>query len=711
MIYELPMTNEKNSMRFSQRGMASLLAMFFVVLVGSLAIALYSTSNTNLIGAYRQADAARAQAAADSALDWFNFQLRTMSLPVTTSGNISDEVADSLWPNIRAAIIDDLQPMASSGSFVSYDSSTHVLSTQSFKTSDDNAESRIEILQHPLDDSDPLDERYLRVTATGTAGLAERSVSVDFKIDKKIRFAVVSKTRIQLGRNVLVEGPMGMPTASLTPPYQILSDFTHLDSDLTSDINSFQSFCETNYKGFDNRIPVGSSTANQAESQGFSDYDGDGYIDEFDLFLDFYDTDGDLAVSKQEFTSNQTGQLVDPNLFAAIDGLGAPLSSEDVTRFGYQDDKLDVYDGYAKVRGQVSMAIGQKTWSDNLASSDKKIQDMITGPIVSDRKDQAPVKFGASSSDIFNLDPANFEDCAANYRTKTGTAAGTTQKTSTLIQNKTLSASDANGGTTTERTPFGSVSYQATYKRPVFKNLTLKNVIIPKGLNALFDNCVFEGITFVDTEPNIKTSSGSVTKSQTEGMSWSKRKISGDSFTKDKVLIASGTTSSGQSITQGSKNGNNLRFNNCTIKGPIANNYSTAYTHFANSWEFTGSTLFSNSADDTATIVAPQTNIEMGSFTNPDAAPSTLIGVVVAGNIDIRGTSLLDGSIIVTGDGAGNTTLGYFGASDGDTNPSAMPEGGFGRLNLRYNSNRALPDGISLPIEISAVAGTYREGK
>src|SRR5690606_14858157 len=114
---------------------------------------------------------------------------------------------------------------------------------------------------------------------------------------------------------------------------------------------------------------------------------------------------------------------------------------------------------------------------------------------------------------------------------------------------------------------------------------------------------------------------------------------------------------------------NNLRFNNCTIKGPIANNYSTAYTHFANSWEFTGSTLFSNAADDTATIVAPQTNIEMGSFTNPDAAPSTLIGVVVAGNIDIRGTSLLDGSIIVTGDGAGNTTLGYFGPSDGDTNP------------------------------------------
>ena len=67
----------------------------------------------------------------------------------------------------------------------------------------------------------------------------------------------------------------------------------------------------------------------------------------------------------------------------------------------------------------------------------------------------------------------------------------------------------------------------------------------------------------------------------------------------------------------------------------------------------------------------------MGSFTDPAAAPSTLVGVCVAGNIDIRGQSVVDGSIIVTGDGAGNTTQGWFGTSDSSTDPSnAMPEGG-----------------------------------
>src|SRR6185295_12608113 len=52
---------------------------------------------------------------------------------------------------------------------------------------------------------------------------------------------------------------------------------------------------------------------------------------------------------------------------------------------------------------------------------------------------------------------------------------------------------------------------------------------------------------------------------------------------------------------------------------------------------------------------------------------------------------------IITGDGAGNTTQGWFGPSDAMTDPSsAMPEGGYGRLNIRYNPYRALPNGINI---------------
>jgi hypothetical protein len=269
-----------------------------------------------------------------------------------------------------------------------------------------------------------------------------------------------------------------------------------------------------------------------------------------------------------------------------------------------------------------------------------------------------------------------------------------------VLTNVLLSATDANGGTVNEKTPFESTSYQATYQRPVFRNMTFKNVRIPKGLNALFQNCTFEGTTFVELTTNITNSSGNTTTSPGEAMNWSRQMKSG-SFSNNTVLTVNNS--------HGFARGNNLRFDNCTIKGPIASDNPTAYSHFTNSWEFTNATKFDNQSDGTATIVAPQTNIEMGSFQDPSAAPSTLIGVVVAGNIDIRGSSVVDGSIIVTGDGAGNTTGGWFGPSDGQTDVGADKNGRYGRLNVRFNPLRALPDGINIPIEIIADSNTYSE--
>jgi hypothetical protein len=71
----------------------------------------------------------------------------------------------------------------------------------------------------------------------------------------------------------------------------------------------------------------------------------------------------------------------------------------------------------------------------------------------------------------------------------------------------------------------------------------------------------------------------------------------------------------------------------------------------------------------------------------------------------------VDGSVIITGDGAGNTTQGWFGARDDVTDPTTpMPEGGYGRLNIRYNPYRALPNGINVAIDILPELKTYTEG-
>jgi hypothetical protein len=549
-----------------------------------------------------------------------------------------------------------------------------------------------------------------------------------------------------------------MGTPGKYPPLLMLSDFMHFDATLASNLTAWNNFLQAHHNGYDNRVSVNNTVEYAAARQaGFDDVNGDAYIDEWDFFLQRFDTNHDKAVDAAEFTNPATGQLYESNLFKAIDSINGPMYAGDPTRQGYQDNRLDDSDGYAKIRGYVMLAPTADGWAANLAPQGKDINDMIQGTIVTTEPGQIPVSMGVNPTDMLDLDPANFEDCANNFKNRSGTNAGPTALAGgakASITNKILSAADAQvmqvtaAGSTpfhvgdvvpkalfdsvnaalptagkatgtnqtpaavTEHTPYGSTSWQATYKRPVFRNMVFENVQIPKGLNALFDNCTFKGVTWVDNQRDITTSTGAVTYDQSQGMSWSKTKVSGSgNFSNNTVLISGGTPGSGEMITKGSQSGNNLRFNNCEFDGPLAGSYATAYTHFANSWEFTGSTMFNNQVDDTATIVSPQVNIEMGSFTNPNTAPSTLIGVVVAGNIDIRGTSSVDGSIIVTGDGAGNTTLAYFGASDSSTDPnSPMPEGGWGRLNIRYNPYRALPDGINIAIDISPVAGTYSEG-
>lgn len=695
-----------------RRGVTAVLAMLFLVIFTTLAVAMFGMSSMNIQTASNLSETDRARAAAESGLRWVSYRFVKMARPKTTIGNITADVADDLWPSIRDAIEDDLATLLVSAERPVTLSDTSITSSS---IAIDGGAGRfvIHVQQHPIDGSDPLDERYLRVTSTGTHGGATRSVSMDFKIDKKVKFAVVGKTRIQLGRNTMVEGPVAMATASKYPPILSLSDFRHLDGDLTDQLDDWAQFLQDNHDRYDNRISVNNADEWEAATDaGYEDTNQDNYIDEYDVFLNFFDEDGDLAISAAEFTNPATGQMYDDELFNAMDEVGGPLYDGDPVRLGYNDGKIDNTDAYAKIRGAVTVAATEANWSNwQDDNQNNTIYDVMGGPVAQSIDGEQTVKFGASSSDIFDLSPANFEQCALNFKARSGTAAGASTNTATLKANIVLTAAMANGGTSNERTPYGSTTYQATYKRPVFRNMTFRNVQIPKGLNALFDNCQFEGVTWVDGERNITTSSNAVTTSEGEGMSWSQRRVSGDTtFSKDKLLLSTGTPSSGQMITKGSQKGNNLRFNNCTFQGPLAGAYATAYTHFANSWEFTGATMFDNQVDNTATIVSPQVNIEMGSFTDPTAAPSTLVGVVVAGNIDIRGTSIVDGSIIVTGDGAGNTTLGYFGASDGDTNASAMPEGGYGRLNIRYNPYRTLPDGIDIAIDILPEADTYSEG-
>jgi Tfp pilus assembly protein PilX len=770
---------------FRRRGTAAVLAMLFLSIMTVLAVAMFAVSGVNVQSSSNLSDASRAQAAAESGLRWTIYRMSTMARPKTLSGVITPAVANTAWSQATTGIRDSFATSLASvrgptNTLITVTKSTTQVATSDVPTDgSDGPTFRVTLRQ--LAPADGFDNRYLRVISTGTCRGATRIVSMDFMIEKKSKFAVVGKVPIQLGRNTIVEGPVAMAVANKYPPILMLSDFMHFDPSLKTKLQAWNAFLQNssvvsgqtvkNHVGYDNRVSVNNPTEYQlAFNAGYRDTNGDAYIDEYDLFLKQYDANSDKRISQAEFTNSSTGQLYDSNLFKAIDSINGPMYKEDKngngvmdagedsngngtldadpTRSGYMDGYIDNGDGYAKLRGQIEMATTAAAWQADSSMAGKTINDMIQGTVAPLNPGDQPVKFGVPSSDVFDLNPANFEQCAEGFRTKSGPNGGTPKRQSGVIENADLSVADvaysvphvtvtaagttgltvntvipksqfdtANAGlpankqatsttaptSLTEQTPWGATpgSQQATYTRPVFRGVKFKNVRIPKGVNALFEGCTFEGVTFVDMTHDITNGSGAVTYDKNDGMNWAKRMKSG-SFSNSTALS---TTNS-----KGFDDGNNLRFNNCYFGGPIAGAYATAYTHFSNSWEFTGATQFENKVDDTATIVCPQTNIEMGSFTSPSQAPSTLVGVVVAGNIDIRGTSTVDGSIIVTGDGAGNTTLAYFGASDNNTDPDALPEGGYGRLNIRYNPYRALPDGINIAVDVTPVISSYMEG-
>jgi hypothetical protein len=244
---------------------------------------------------------------------------------------------------------------------------------------------------------------------------------------------------------------------------------------------------------------------------------------------------------------------------------------------------------------------------------------------------------------------------------------------------------------------------------------------------------------------------------------------------------------------------NNLRFHDCLVVGSFVSDAPERYTHVRNKLQFTGSTRFTSEHPDEpenpalnpdsddrteiakSSMMLPNYSVDIGSFSSPTDtytgpnAPTPqnvqLTGTVVAGILDARGNTRIEGALMLTfaptagqgplmvnglpvGNPANfNSTLGYFGPEDGDSesvNPSLLPvvngqriagwdmdgDGvadrgpeyvptademaagaapvpfyGYGRVELIWNPELPMPDGVMLPISLVPVNLTYREGK
>ena len=744
------------------QGAAAVLAMMFLVIFGSLAAAMAIVSQGNLQTADAHMKINRSMAAAETGLHFLVYRLNQATATITTSKGVIDATVvndENLWGQARDALMDGLagDTQYENLTFV-VDPTTGSLTIPSIAVGPGGAATfSASFTPHPLPNEDydaayydrppysdmdppvseanPLDATTIRVQIDALDGPAgaqvNRSIAMDFQINKKIPYAMLSRSRVMLGRNVIVDGPIGSRFMEVNlpngHPVQMESDFRGLHEDLDDNLELFigSLIGDATYHDTDgdNRISVYNPVELGDLDAEVLDVNTDGYIDEYDFFLEHFDSSADGDVSLTELESGlgySNGTIYASQLLELIDTFGSPY------RAGYGDGVINDLDRYAKIRGEVYISADMNDWNNGAAGG--AYQDYFQGTIRPDFN-KNPLTFNSYENYDYSYGPTDF-DVSSYASLATGDLASQTsdQVATNPTNDPTLPIYDATG--VTESVPFGAAHPYDYYDRPVYKNMTFTDVRIPEGTNALFENCRFNGVVYIESE---------IANTDPDFNYAGMQEADGSDKHPDRSVEIEGTEyPSTKTIS------NNVRFHDCIFDGGIVTVAPNEYTHTRNKLTFSGTTEFkdmskSSVEDPThgsslteserglyarSSILAPHYSVEMGTFVSPSSSDETikLQGTIVAGILDMRGQVRVDGTILTTfepmsdtGPVLGetspqfNTTLGYFSSAQGDLE-AELPLNGMGMIQVVYDDDRPLPDGITGPITIEPNVGTYFEG-
>jgi hypothetical protein len=208
------------------------------------------------------------------------------------------------------------------------------------------------------------------------------------------------------------------------------------------------------------------------------------------------------------------------------------------------------------------------------------------------------------------------------------------------------------------------------YDRKVYENQTFSNVTIPKGSHALFINCTFEDVLFVETNEN---------------------------------------------YTDSTSETNNIRFEDCEFNGAIVSDVPSTSTHYSwwmrNVLYFTGEATFSNQSQfQETTVLAPNFNVNLGNTGELDSGSGNILtGAIVGGIVDVRGNAQIYGTIVSMYDTTPFSS-GYItniGAADDGGSESSGYVGG--TIEITPDPEMLLPSGITTPVVIKAIDSSYNE--
>jgi hypothetical protein len=828
-----------------RRGVVSVLSMMFVIIFGSLAAAMAIMSRSNLQTAATHQHVMRAMGAAETGLAIAHQRLaEATGRFMVETGTIDGSFGRRLWMGTLSPAEFGLLPPVGYVSNVSpdgiatalmeahaqdvgilVDAQTGYVSAPQFgpaPAGTDPGEYHLEgwvrtpaLAITPQEGTQPRGLAFqieyallangtdVRVAVTGfdfdyrNRGRAvTRRIVQDFSIVKRVHAAVVSPSKIMIGKNVMVEGDLGAVFTDVAfekgDPLIMKSDFWGISPALDLELSKLFAALKQYDVDKDNRLrlshPIERQGIDTLQFQGYTgagwDVTGDGYVDEFDVFIMFYDQDGDGQVvlssaltqgtpaegRSAEFAADEElARLIDsarpdrnnngiwgfegasssgmfePGVHTLLDvehvnPLAVPNSLQQYIRYingeavlfrdqvlGYRDGVIDRRDQYAKVTGRVVFRITENQW---IAGQGPDYMDRVRGPI-RNNYGGSPVQFGAPDSAVPDLSAANFSNsqtalrAAANgpsfdaqvamnlgipvsalatWNPANNPAGADEPRFRPLLPDTDYDALPDNWQTAYfEKMPFNSPASYDWYYRPVYENMTFRNVQIPMGNNGLFINCTFIGVTYIrcytaNAHPNwpiygrlsmdydLGRPVPSPPRTIYAGTSYPTMLDAGDrpvlmadppvdraDIPHNQVGAISNYTSLASPLIINNRRvidtklwSNSIRFHDCLFVGSVVGDSPAAFMHSRNKLQYTGATKFalqhpefpsdpSFNPDPGAlpeirksSMMMPNYSVDLGQFNSPREQDVRLQGAIVAGVLDIRGNASIDGALLLT---------------------------------------------------------------
>ena len=780
------MTKHQRSHLLCRRGIASVMAMMFLAVVASLVSVMAIVAEGNV----RSADAAirmsRSLSAAESGMKLAAWRLaRESSRFVVEAGDLDDGFGSRLWTGTWISSDGTVTVQPTEGYVVSSPSGTGLMHAIHDAHIDHDGHAAVSvngdivvgnlnvgtgtvespgIALHSGSNSPWCQLRYemladgsgVRVTSRGVDRDVERVIQMDFALEKRIKYAVLGQTRVMIGKNVLIDGPVGVlygtEASELEPefgdPLLLRSDFYELaPATLNPLLDAFSTIIGSHDVDGDGRLRPSHPTEaiGLATNPALLDHDGDQFVDDFDLFLGEFDSDDDSMVAFDLVKAAAAGHTTLTDEFNADHDMAALLDDANPDRnrdgvidgldraMGYGDGILDIRDRYCKIRGDLNFAADATEWT---AARGASWQTRARGVVRADTF-EPPATFNMTEPELVSLTSDMFLNGQTWYEAK----AQSGSPFSVQI------AVDPNAGSTStgyEGVPYGCIGAYDLYDRPIYSGITFTNVVIPMGNNALFENCTFVGSTWIETTEACEDVNWNYAGALETGPSGAQLRYP------DLTASSGGTAYDDTRIVS-----NNIRFDGCTFLGTLGGDRPLEFTHWKNKVQLTGgcrffvdpeSSVLASQADASSligllaslpesdldqlarsSIMLPGWSVDVGNFDGNTANPITLTGTIVAGIIDMRGAVEVHGTVMTTfrpveGEGplhyggtpdAFNTTFGYFGDTDGDMEGPDLSHpsfGSYGSTVLRYDPDALLPDGIPWPLQTSAQEVTWYEG-